>query len=389
MKKRKSKKLRKNVKNFLILTIFVVLASYTGWFLQRNESLNKQKVTINYETIDTKKTTKVSMAMVGDALIHEIVYQTASRYANYNGYDFKPMLKYTKELIQDYDLAYYNQETILGGKELGLSTYPLFNSPYEVGDAFIDAGFNLVSLATNHTLDKGEKGILNSRAYWNKQENIVAAGSYSSNEERDKIVVNEKNGLTYAFLSYTTYTNGLIVPKGKEYLVNVYDKEKVKKDVEAYKDKVDVIMVAMHWGTEYVSYPTTAQKEIAKYLASLGVNLIIGTHPHVIEPIEYIGDTLVIYSLGNYVSSQVGVERLTGLMASLDIIKEEYHGETTITFDNIEGTLLYTDRYNGFIVYPYHKLTNNILNGYQTYYEKYKKIVTAYSDKVTVRSLEG
>ena len=389
MKKRKSKKLRKNVKNFLILTIFVILASYTGWFLQRNESLNKQKVVINYETVDTKKTTKVSMAMVGDALIHATVYLTANRYANYNGYDFKPMLKYTKELIQDYDLAYYNQETILGGKELGLSTYPLFNSPYEVGDAFIDAGFNLVSLATNHTLDKGERGILNSRAYWNKQENVVAAGSYSSNEERDKIIVSEKNGLTYAFLSYTTYTNGLIVPKGKEYLVNVYDKEKVKKDVEAYKDKVDVIMVAMHWGTEYVSYPTTAQKEIANYLASLGVNLIIGTHPHVIEPIEYIGDTLVIYSLGNFVSSQVGVERLTGLMASLDIIKEEYHGETKITFDNIEGTLLYTDRNNGFIVYPYHKLTNNILNGYQSYYEKYKKIVTAYSDKVTVRSLEG
>ena len=389
MKKRKSKKLRKNVKNFLILTIFVILASYTGWFLQRNESLNKQKVVINYETVDTKKTTKVSMAMVGDALIHATVYLTANRYANYNGYDFKPMLKYTKELIQDYDLAYYNQETILGGTELGLSTYPLFNSPYEVGDAFIDAGFNLVSLATNHTLDKGERGILNSRAYWNKQENVVAAGSYSSKEERDKIIVSEKNGLTYAFLSYTTYTNGLIVPKGKEYLVNVYDKEKVKKDVEAYKDKVDVIMVAMHWGTEYVSYPTTAQKEIANYLASLGVNLIIGTHPHVIEPIEYIGDTLVIYSLGNFVSSQVGVERLTGLMASLDIIKEEYHGETKITFDNIEGTLLYTDRNNGFIVYPYHKLTNNILNGYQSYYEKYKKIVTAYSDKVTVRSLEG
>ena len=389
MKKRKNKKLRKNVKNFLILTIFVILASYTGWFFQRNESLNKQKVVINYETVDTKKTTKVSMAMVGDALIHGTVYLTANRYANYNGYDFKPMLKYTKELIQDYDLAYYNQETILGGTELGLSTYPLFNSPYEVGDAFIDAGFNLVSLATNHTLDKGERGILNSRAYWNKQENVVAAGSYSSNEERDKIIVSEKNGLTYAFLSYTTYTNGLIVPKGKEYLVNVYDKEKVKKDVEAYKDKVDVIMVAMHWGTEYVSYPTTAQKEIANYLASLGVNLIIGTHPHVIEPIEYIGDTLVIYSLGNFVSSQVGVERLTGLMASLDIIKEEYHGETKITFDNIEGTLLYTDRNNGYIVYPYHKLTNNILNGYQTYYEKYKKIVTAYSDKVTVRSLEG
>ena len=343
--------------------------------------------TTQEEKKDTKKEMSASLIMVGDALIHSSIYMDAK--TSTGSYDFRPMLEKIKPIVSKYDLKYYNQETVLGGVELGLSNYPRFNSPYEVGDAFIDAGFNLVSLATNHTLDKGERGILNSRAYWNKQENVVAAGSYSSKEERDKIIVSEKNGLTYAFLSYTTYTNGLIVPKGKEYLVNVYDKEKVKKDVEAYKDKVDVIMVAMHWGTEYVSYPTTAQKEIANYLASLGVNLIIGTHPHVIEPIEYIGDTLVIYSLGNFVSSQVGVERLTGLMASLDIIKEEYHGETKITFDNIEGTLLYTDRNNGFIVYPYHKLTNNILNGYQSYYEKYKKIVTAYSDKVTVRSLEG
>lgn len=389
MRRRNKKKLRRNARNFLLLTFFVILASYMGWYLQRNESLKKRKIVIEEKIVDTKKVTDVSMVMVGDALIHATVYQTASKYANYNGYDFKPMLKYTKEITKDYDLAYYNQETILGGKELGLSTYPLFNSPYEVGDAFLDAGFNMVSLATNHTLDKGEKGVLNSRKYWNQKEGVVAAGSYSSFEERDKVVINEKNGLKYAFLSYTTYTNGLIVPKGKEYLVNVYDKDLVKQEIERYKDKVDMIIVAMHWGTEYVTYPTSSQKEIANYLSSLGVNLIIGCHPHVIEPIEYINDTLVIYSLGNFISSQVGVERLTGLMLSLNIQKEEYHGETKISFKDIEGTLLYTDRYNGFIVYPYDKLNNNILNGYKTYYEKYKKIVTSYSNKVTVKSLEG
>lgn len=389
MRRKNKKKLKRNVRNFLLLTFFVILASYMGWYLQRSESLKNRKVLVEEKIVDTRKVTDVSMVMVGDALIHATVYQTANKYANYNGYDFKPMLKYTKEITKDYDLAYYNQETILGGKELGLSTYPLFNSPYEVGDAFLDAGFNMVSLATNHTLDKGEKGVLNSRKYWNQKEGVIAAGSYSSFEERDKVVINEKNGLKYAFLSYTTYTNGLIVPKGKEYLVNVYNKDLVKKEIERYKGKVDMIIVAMHWGTEYVTYPTNEQKEIAAYLSSLGVNLIIGCHPHVIEPIEYINDTLVIYSLGNFVSSQVGVERLTGLMLSLNIQKEEYHGETKISFKDIEGTLLYTDRYNGFIVYPYDKLTNNILNGYKTYYEKYKKIVTSYSNEVTVKSLEG
>lgn len=389
MKKKQKRKLKRNIRNLLILALFVVISSCIGWYLQRKDSLGNREINISYQTVNTKKETYASMVMVGDALIHGTVYGTAHRYANYNGYDFKPMLEHIKERVKDYDLAYYNQETILGGTELGLSTYPLFNSPYEVGDAFIDAGFNLVSLATNHTIDKGEKGVLNSRNYWNQQADVLAAGSYSSFEERDKVVIKEVNGIKYAFLSYTTYTNGLIVPTGKEYLVNVYDEDLIKEEIARYRDKVDLLMVAMHWGTEYMTYPTNEQKEISEYLASLGVDLIIGCHPHVIEPIEYIDDTLVIYSLGNFISSQIGVERLTGLMLSLNIKKEEYHGKTTISFEDIEGTLIYTDRNNGYIVYPYDMLTDNILNNYETYYEKYKKVVTAYSDQVTVKSLEG
>lgn len=389
MKKSKKRKLKRNIRNLLVLALFVVISSCIGWYLQRGDSLDNRSINISYQTVNTKKETYASMVMVGDALIHGTVYGTAHRYANYNGYDFKPMLEHIKERVKDYDLAYYNQETILGGTELGLSTYPLFNSPYEVGDAFIDAGFNLVSLATNHTIDKGEKGVLNSRNYWNQQADVLAAGSYSSFEERDKVVIKEVNGIKYAFLSYTTYTNGLIVPTGKEYLVNVYDEDLIKEEITRYRDQVDLLMVAMHWGTEYMTYPTNEQKEISEYLASLGVDLIIGCHPHVIEPIEYIDDTLVIYSLGNFISSQIGVERLTGLMLSLNIKKEEYHGKTTISFEDIEGTLIYTDRNNGYIVYPYDMLTDNILNNYETYYEKYKKVVTAYSDQVTVKSLEG
>ncbi len=389
MKKKQKRKLKRNIRNLLILALFVIISTCFGWYLQRKDSLGNREINISYQTVNTKKETSASMVMVGDALIHGTVYGTAHRLANYNGYDFKPMLKHIKERIKDYDLAYYNQETILGGTELGLSTYPLFNSPYEVGDAFIDAGFNLVSLATNHTIDKGERGVLNSRNYWNQQADVLAAGSYSSFEERDKVVIKEVNGIKYAFLSYTTYTNGLIVPTGKEYLVNVYDEDLIKEEIARYRDQVDLLMVAMHWGTEYMTYPTNEQKEISEYLASLGVDLIIGCHPHVIEPIEYIDDTLVIYSLGNFISSQIGVERLTGLMLSLNIKKEEYHGKTIISFEDIEGTLIYTDRNNGYIVYPYDMLTDNILNNYETYYEKYKKVVTAYSDQVTVKSLEG
>ena len=390
MSKKRGKKLKRNIRNFFLLTIFIVISVCIGWFLQRNESLKTRKVTIDYEVVNTKKEYKTNLVMVGDALIHELVYKTANRYANYSGYDFKPMLEYTKEITKEYDLAYYNQETILGGVELGLSTYPMFNSPTEVGDAFLDSGFNLVSLATNHTLDRGEKAILNSRKYWNsKKDQAIAAGSYSSFDERDEVIVKESNGIKYGFLSYTVQTNGLIVPSGKEYLVNVYDKKLVKEDVERYRDKVDLLIVAMHWGEEYMTYPVASQKEIAKYLSSLGVDIIIGCHPHVVEPIDFIDNTLVVYSLGNFVSSQVGVERLTGLMASTDIKKTEFHGKSTIEFENVMGTLIFTDRNNGYIVYPYHKLNNNILNDYKTYYDKYSKVIKAYSDRITVRSLEG
>ena len=136
---------------------------------------------------------------------------------------------------------------------MGFSNYPRFNSPYEVGDAFIDAGFNMVSLATNHTMDKGEAGVLNSVAYWKKhKDKVVYSGQWSSFEDREEQTsqVYESNGIKYAFLSYTTWTNGLETPRGKEYLNNVYSDELAAADIAKIQDKVDVIIVAMHWGNE-------------------------------------------------------------------------------------------------------------------------------------------
>ena len=326
-----------------------------------------------------EKVSKLSLIMVGDALIHSALYQDAKIDG---GYDFKPMLAQLKPIISSYDLAYYNQETILGGTELGLSTYPRFNSPYEEGDAFIDCGFNLVSLSTNHTLDRGEQAILNSRAYWNRHEDVLATGSYASFEERNQVVVKEKNGIKYAMLSYTDLTNGLKVPTGKEYLVNIYEEEQVKKDIEAVRDQVDLLLVSMHFGTEYSFGISERQRAIATYLADLGVDIVIGTHPHVVEPIEFIDDTMVIYSLGNFISAQRGVEKLTGLMASVEVKKVEKDGTTKVTLENPAARLVYTyskgtsasGRYD-FVLYPYSSLNDQLLKGYQTYYRKYMDIV--------------
>ena len=385
----KKRKLRKKAKSSLIVLLFCVLSAIGGFYIQRKKNYVNEYVKVVYKTVNTEVVNKASLVMVGDALIHmPINYARKTG----SGYDFKGIFKYIKPIVQEYDLAYYNQETILGGTSLGLSGYPQFNSPQQVGDAFRDAGFNLVSLATNHSMDNyyrtGGKTIKNSTEYWKKYaDTVIATGSFNSKEDRDEVIVKEINGIKYGFLSYTEQTNGISVPSGKSYLVNVYSKDKVKKDVEALKKEADVVIVAMHWGEEYTHYPNSGQKEKAKYLASLGVNVIIGCHPHVIQPMTYIGDTLVVYSLGNFVSNQDTVAKLTGLMASANIVKRTYHGKTTIKIEDATAEFIYTRKSEKYVVYPYSKLNNNILSGYKSYYDRYKKVVTNLSNKITVKGL--
>ena len=350
------------------------------------------------------------MVMVGDALIHSSVYNDAARLANWNGYDFKPQISLIKDYIKDYDIKYYNQETILGGTSLGLSDYPTFNSPQEVGDAFIDAGFNLVSLATNHTVDRGKNAVLKSREYWNSKENVQAVGSYSSIEEKQAIEskILEVNGIKYAMLNYTYGTNGM--PVSDSYLVNVWPtdidninnpetdskynayKETVLNDIKNIRDKVDVLMVAMHWGVEYTHTPTAYEKDMAKFLASNGVDIIIGSHPHVIQPVEWIDNTLVIYSLGNFISAQYQNQGtcsyykcMVGLMSTLTITKTDDNGDISIKVDDINNELIYT-YYTGwryFKIIPFsNQEIKKYLPGYQDVYRTYAKVIESNDERI-------
>ena len=393
MFKKKKKKIKwKNIIIIISLVLIVLINNNFNNNTKRNTPSTKQKKE-EKETI-----TSVTMITAGDNLIHSSIYKDANKNAGLNGYDFKPMYELIKPIILKYDLAYYNQETILGGTNLGLSDYPTFNSPQEVGDAMIDAGFNIVSLATNHTMDSGERAVLASREYWNSKADVLAVGSYSSEEDREKIRIKEKNGIKYTMLNYTYGTNGIKVPSGKEYLVNVWptdlninDPEKdlkyqeykkiVKEDIDKIKDKTDLLIVAMHWGVEYTHEPTEYEKDMAKYLASLGVNVIIGTHPHVIQPVAWIDKTLVIYSLGNFISAQYQDEnynKMVGLMTSFKITKTMKGKKSNIKIDNINNELTYT-YYKGFRNFKIIPFNNpeirNYLPGYKNVYETYKNIV--------------
>ena len=197
--------------------------------------------------------------------------------------------------------------------------------------------------------------------------------------------------IKYAILNYTYGTNGIKVPDGKEYLVNLWSdttdyenyKTKVKQDIESLRDKVDILIVAMHWGVEYTHEETDIQTKTANYLASLGVDIIIGTHPHVIEPVKKINNTIVFYSLGNFISSQTSdactnYKCNVGLMSSLTITKSEKDNETNITIDNIQNELIYTyqKNYNNYLVIPFSNPDiKNYLEDYQKVYDTYSKII--------------
>lgn len=370
------------MKKFLVVVAYIVLSIFLVLclFLLLTKLLDKEDITtsnsvIKEEEIKKESPKKLSLLMVGDALIHNAVYNDAKQADN--SYDFKKMFAKVKPLTEGYDLKFYNQESILGGTEIGLSTYPRFNSPKEVGDAFLDMGFNLVSLANNHTLDRGEAGIISSLNYW-KDKDVLTAGSYESLESRNNPIIKSKNGISYALLAYTTVTNGLTRPEGKEYYLNVYDETQVKKDIELLRDKVDLLLVSMHFGTEYSLKQNEEQEKIANYLASLGVDIVIGHHPHVIEPITYIDNTLVIYSLGNFISGQLTVDQLTGLMVGVDVIKEK---DQPIKLVNLRADLTYTKTKNPitnefeYEVIPYNELTDDILKNKEEHKQKYIDVI--------------
>ena len=272
---------------------------------------------------------------VGDNLYHGALYYR-QRMAG-NGYNFDTYYDGTREYSENADLAYINMETICNGDEhYELSSYPLFNGPKEVIDAVYNAGFDWWSISSNHSLDTGANGLLEQlNTIHEKYPDIITTGSHTSLEDKNTPIVKEINGIKVGFLGYTYGLNGLIVPEDKEWLVSMIDKDQIKIDMEALSKVSDIQMVAMHWGVEYSTSISEEQKDLTRYLNELGAEVIIGTHPHVIEPAEiYHGenqDTLVYYSLGNYTSAQDVAPRMVGGMASFTVNYDPNTFKTSFT----------------------------------------------------------
>jgi poly-gamma-glutamate synthesis protein (capsule biosynthesis protein) len=274
----------------------------------------------------------INLMMIGDILAHEGVYNSG-KYPD-GTYNYDHLFTHILSDIEESDIAIVNQEVVLGGVELGLSGYPCFNSPVELGDALATAGFNVVLHATNHALDKGSIGLDNTMSFWKTQHpEIAVLGIHETQEDYDNnnVYIYEQENVRIAILNYTYGTNGIPLPSGREYIVNLMTEDtqdKIASDIAYAKENADFVIVCPHWGTEYVYTPDSSQKYWAQFFADNGVDLVIGTHPHVIEPVEWVQGSdghfmLVYYSLGNFVSNQDRIPRMLGAMAKVTITKKD------------------------------------------------------------------
>ena len=270
----------------------------------------------------------VSIVAVGDTLASNGTHKSGA-YPD-GTYNYDHIFAHTKDVISAADLAIVNEEVMLGGVELGLTGYPLFNAAYELGDSIAAAGFDVILLASNHTIDKGEKGFDNCINFWRTNyPEIGIVGVNQTEEEVDDIYVTERGGITFAILNYTYGLNGLRMPSDRQYMVNLLEEDRVISDLKKADELADFVIVCPHWGTEYVYYATDYQKYWAQIFADYGADLIVGTHPHVIEPVEWItgsngNQCLCYYSLGNFSSNQNKAPRMLGAIMDVKVTSDEH-----------------------------------------------------------------
>ena len=276
---------------------------------------------------------EVSIIMVGDMLMHTPVEESALQEDGTYSYD--AIFANTVAEIKAADLAIVNQEVIIAGESFDVSGYPAFNAPFELGHDLIEAGFDVICHGTNHALDQGKKGLKSCVAFWEENyPEIPVLGINGSKEEQEEIYIYEQDGLKIAVLNFTYGTNGIALPSDMPYAVDMLEEETVVAAIAKAEELADFTVVCPHWGTEYVLKQTKEQEKWAKLFFENGVDLVIGTHPHVIEPIEMMTDEesghsmLVYYSIGNFVnwtsSSGKGIaNRMVGGMAQVTVGMDE------------------------------------------------------------------
>ncbi|GMU96547.1 MAG: capsular polysaccharide biosynthesis protein [Ignavibacterium album] len=318
-----------------------------------------------------------------------------------DSFDFNPVYRYIKSYLEDADLTLGNLETVIGRKGSTYSGYPRFKSPQEYISALAQNGFDFLCFANNHTLDQGERGVLTTIESL-KQNNLGYTGAFTSDDDRDSVRIFNINGIKIALLAYSYGTNGSLIPRGKNYLINLIDFDLIQKDILKAREKnAEIVLVNFHFGNEYQRFPSDYQKEVVKRTIELGADLITASHPHVIQPVEFFKtenatlDTGVIaYSLGNFFSNQRKRYTDAGVIIYLNLEKNITNNQIRLKSVEYLPTWVFkskTERGNEFLILPADEEINSDDYQFLTESDKTKirqaktdtyEIINFYSQKV-------
>lgn len=347
---------KKNNKK-LLLILFIILFIFFIFILNKfnknlrtniNTENNSAETTLSNKNTkqDTAEPITFTLTSLGDTLCHNTQYWDAYN-SKTDEYDFSYVYEDIKNYTLSSDITIGSLETTFAGKEKGYSNYPTFNTPDSLATALKDIGVDVVSLAGNHALDYGYTGLCRTIDVFNNI-GLSHLGTYKTAEDQEKILIKDVKGVKIAFINYTYGTNGIPLPSGKDFCVNLIDKDFIKKQINQAKEQnVDMIVACMHWGTEYRTTANSEQKDLANFLFENGVDVILGNHPHVLEPMEKktitlqdgtTKDVFVVYALGNFTADQRDEITRDSAILNLTITK---NSDGKISIDKVNYVPIY------------------------------------------------
>ncbi|MCI8310372.1 MAG: CapA family protein [Clostridia bacterium] len=348
-------KLKAFLKVIIILLVIIIINCFRIIIVNFKSNINIKS--IDGKSIQIDSVTReveipdditINLAVIGDIMCHNTQYMDAYK----DGiYDFSYVFDDIREELKKADISVGNLETTFAGKDRGYSSYPSFNTPESLAWAIKDAGIDLLSTANNHSLDTGYTGLESTINYLDEAE-ILHTGTYKSQETQNQTTIVEVKGVKIAFLSFTYGTNGIPIPEGREYCINLINDDFIINRLNLAKEQnPDIICVFMHWGEEYETTPNSEQQRLVKLLFENGTNIILGSHPHVLQKMEKVdfeydgklSEGFVIYSLGNFVSGQNKDNTRNSIILKLSITKK---GTGEIVVDSANYVPIYTYRGN-------------------------------------------
>jgi poly-gamma-glutamate synthesis protein (capsule biosynthesis protein) len=383
------------MKNILAITVFSITITFQHFFFN-HPGLKKSEIVVLEDSVET-----ATLCFVGDLMCHSTQFNYAK--VGVDTFDFTGVYREVKQYLSAADLTVGNLETVIAGKSKGYSGYPYFNAPDDFIYALKDAGFDLLVTANNHALDQGWEGVKRTIDVIN-QNNIHRTGTFISQEDRDSIRIFDINSIKIAILAYSENTNGLPIPKGKDFVINLIDEELIQKDIRKARERgTDIVLVHLHYGPEYNREPSDYQKEIVKKITSFGADVIIGGHPHVVQPVDFfktdstkIDSGFVAYSMGNFISNQRWRYSDAGVILNIEISKNILNDSIYISEVNYLPTWVFrgqTDIGREYIILPsqnaddstYYYLTEHDKKLMKESFNDTKEIIHKYSTNSKIK----